>query len=84
MKRFLVLLALVLGVAAMPSMKAAGSSPVSEVNVAADRRAARACEVLLRKMSRFPAADTWRNRMQAWPCMRRARDTGAAIAEAKR
>jgi hypothetical protein len=83
-KKFLVLLALVMGVTAIPAMKATGSSPASEVTVAANRRDALACEVLLRKMSKSPNADTWRNRMRAWPCIQRAMATRTSIVEAKR
>jgi len=83
-KKFLVLLALVVGVTAIPAMKATGSSPASKAAVAADRREARACEVLLRKMSQSPSADTWRNRMRAWPCIRRAKVTHAFMVEARR
>ena len=83
MKKFLVLLALVVGVTTLPAMKATGSSPASEVNVAADRREARACEVLLRKMSRSPNADTWGNRMRAWPCIQQAKANTTSMVEAK-
>ena len=84
MKKFLFLLALSVVAATFTSMKAAGSSFVPAMKVAADRREARACELLLRRMSRSPDADTWRNRMRAWPCMRRAEAAGASIMEAKR
>ena len=79
MKKVLILLALAAGVATMASMKTAGSSPVFETNVAAGLREARACTVLLKKMSRSPDADTWRNRMRAWTCRQRS-DAARAIA----
>ena len=84
MKKFLVLLVLVVGVTAIPAMKATGSSPASEASVVADRPEARACEVLLRKMSQSPNSDTWWNRMRAWPCIRQAKATRTSILEAKR
>ena len=84
MKKFLILIVLVGSVTTTASMKAAGSGFMPETTVAADRREARACEVLLRKMSQSPNADTWQNRMRAWPCMQRAETTRASIVEAKR
>jgi hypothetical protein len=84
MKKYLNLLALAAGVATLVSVKAAGSSSGFETNIAADRREARACEVLLRKMSQSPEADTWHNRMRAWPCIERGASTRASILEAKK
>jgi hypothetical protein len=83
MKKFLILLTLVVGVTTMASMKAAGSGPVPKANVAADLREARACAVLLKKMSQSPAADTWRNRMRAWSCRQRSDTARERTAEAR-
>ena len=83
MKKFLVLLTLVASVTITASMQAAGSSPVAKVD-AADLREARACAILLKKMSESPEADTWRNRMRAWPCRQRSDLTRVATAEARR
>lgn len=80
MKKFLVLLALTLGVTSMASMKATGSSPAADANTAADRREGRACEILLKKMSQSPDADTWRNRMRAWHCRQRSEAAREATA----
>lgn len=84
MKKFLVLLALVVGVTTIPAMKATGSGPISQVDVAADRREARTCEVLLRKMTQSQNADTWQNRMRAWSCIQQAKATRTSIVEARR
>jgi hypothetical protein len=84
MKKHLILLALVVGVTTLASMKAAGSSSELVRNIAADRSEARACEVLLRKMSQSPDADTWRNRMRVWPCIERNASTRASTLEAKK
>jgi galactokinase len=83
MKKYLILLALAVGVTTLASMKAAGSSSEFVRNIAADRREARACEVLLRKMS-SPNADTWQNRMRAWPCIQRAKAMQASTLVAKK
>lgn len=84
MTRHPILLVLVVGVTTLASVKAVGSSSEPAANIAADRREARACEVLLRKMSQSRNADNWRNRMRAWPCIQRAKASRAPIVEAKR
>jgi hypothetical protein len=83
MKKHLFLLALVVGATTLASVKEAGSSTEPASNITVAGREARACEVLLRKMS-SPNADTWHNRMRAWPCIQRAKATRASIVEARR
>lgn len=81
MKKFLVLLA-VAASADMATLTVAGSNPGPAGNLPADNRETRACLVLLQKMSQSPAANTWRNRMRAWPCMKRAGARRTTTAEA--
>ena len=80
MKKVLIIVALAAGVTTMASMKA-GSSSVPGKD-AAGLREARACDVLLRKMSQSPDTDTWRNRMRAWTCRQRSDAASIAAAEA--
>ena len=83
MKKFLVFLTVVAGVTAMASITAAGSNPMVKADPVADQRQARECKVLLKRMSQSPDADTWRNRMRAWPCLQRA-EAAPTYMEAKR
>ena len=69
MKKALILLALLASTTALASMQAAGQSSISKIS--GGSREARACEVLRKKMSKSPDANTWQNRMRAWPCRRR-------------
>jgi hypothetical protein len=81
-KKLLVLITVLAGVTT--SMTSAGSSSISETRDAVDRREARKCDVLLKKISRSPNADTWRNRMRAWPCLQRAEAARGPLVDAKR
>lgn len=84
MKKFLLLLTLAGVATTMASMQAAQSSPGSSAQTSADAPGARACAVLLRKMTRSADADNWRNRMLAWPCMKRANRAVITFAETDR
>lgn len=83
MKKFLVLFTVLAGVTTLATMTAAGSSSIYEVNAGADQREARKCDVLLKKISHSRDADTWRNRMHAWPCLRRAKAARTSLVDIK-
>lgn len=84
MKKFLLLFALAGSATTLASMQAVGSTPTAPPISAADLREARACTALLKKMTLSPEADTWRNRMRAWTCMKRADIAGVPSVETDR
>jgi len=79
MKKFLLLLAIAGGATALASVQAVGLSPDGR-SKDADIPEARACAVLLKRMNQSAEADTWRNRMRLWPCLKRADGTVVASA----
>lgn len=84
MKKLLILFALAASATTLASMNAAGSSPTVSRHGSSHIREDRACALLLKEMARSPDADTWRNRMRAWPCMQRAEAAPTITARSER
>ena len=68
MKKMTITLALAAGALAASVLQAPGQRTADVRSVEARTRQVRACVVLLRKMTRSSAEDTWRNRIASWKC----------------